>query len=201
VDRLGAQIFEFAKILQADIAQERARQQAGFRENLKTVADSKNHAAFFRKIGNRVHHRRELRERAGSQVVTICKSAGQDDRVESLYGRVLVPNVRHRLSEHRLDRVIAIVLAIRSWKNNDTEFHAHSQIIRYSSITGFVKTSFARRSTCSRLPSFNCTLKILPCRTSVTSVRPSDARLRWIVIPCGSRTVGFNVTMTVAFIV
>src|SRR5207237_8538260 len=45
VGLLGPQIFKPAQVLQSDIAQERARQQSGFGENLKSIADADNKAA------------------------------------------------------------------------------------------------------------------------------------------------------------
>src|SRR5262249_4396129 len=129
-------------------------------------------------LTNRFHHRREFRQCAGSQVIAVSETSGKDYRVEPFHRHVLVPDELYGFADHRFDSVITIVIAVGSWKNNNTELHAHSQTIRYSSMTGLVKTSFARRSTCSRDASFTAMLKIFPCLTSVISERPIEDRLR-----------------------
>ena len=117
------QVFELAQIFQADISQKGAGQQSRFGQDLKSVADTKDESAFFGEIGNGIHYRRELRQRSGSQVVTVGKSAGQKDRVKTLYGGVLVPDEFNRFSEDGLDCVITIVLAVGARKDDDAEFH------------------------------------------------------------------------------
>ena len=42
-------------------------------------------------LGDRLHHRREARDRAGAQVVAVGEAAGDDDRVDALQVAVLVP--------------------------------------------------------------------------------------------------------------
>src|SRR5688572_11456395 len=115
-----------------------------------------------------------------------------------------MPDEFHGFSDNSLHRVITVMVAIRAREDDDSELHRCSHTMRNSSMTGFVRTSFASFCTTSRplsaeTPSAMFTSKYLPCRTSATSGSPMDSTLRWIVIPWGSSTVGFSVTITVAF--
>src|SRR5207248_3209379 len=135
-----------ADVFHPDIAHQCSRQESGFRQDLKAVADAENKPALIREIAYGGHNRRELCERARAEVVPIREATGQDDGIESFQRCLFMPDKFHRLFDDRLDCVITIVIAVAARYNNHAEFHDHSQTIRYSSMTGFVKTSFARRS-------------------------------------------------------
>jgi hypothetical protein len=98
--RFGAEKFVFAHILETDISQQRSGQKSGFGEYLESIADAENKATPFPEIGDGVHDRRKLCERAGAKIVAISESARKDNGVESTDGRVLVPDVLHRPTKH-----------------------------------------------------------------------------------------------------
>ena len=64
--------------LEAAIAHQRARQQAGFHQNLEPVADAQHQPACGRELLHRAHHRRELGDGAAAQVIAIGEAAGQN---------------------------------------------------------------------------------------------------------------------------
>ena len=114
----------FADEVQIAIANQRARQKPGFAKDLKAVADSEHKPAAFGKLLDRVHHGRKARERAGAQVVAVRKAAGKDHRVVSRKICFAVPDEVDWLAHVFGDHVIGIVIAIRTRKNNNSEFHA-----------------------------------------------------------------------------
>jgi hypothetical protein len=119
----GFEVLEFADVFQTDVAQQSARQQAGFRQDLKSVTDAEDQAASFSKFRYGIHDRREFGKRSSAEVVAIGESAGQNDSVEAFDVCVLVPDVFHRFAEHGLNDVVAILFAIRTGENNDAELH------------------------------------------------------------------------------
>ena len=109
--------------LQAAVAQHRAGQQARFEQDLEAVADAEHRTAGIGERLHRGHHRREPRDRAGAQVVAVREPARQDDDVGAAELRVLVPDELGLLPEHVLGGVVGVVVAVRSGKNDDGEFH------------------------------------------------------------------------------
>src|SRR5688572_32082198 len=91
-----------------------------------------------------------------------------------------MPDEFHGFSDNSLHRVITVMVAIRAREDDDSELHRCSHTMRNSSMTGFVRTSFASFCTTSRplsaeTPSAMFTSKYLPCRTSATSGSPMDS--------------------------
>ena len=80
---LDADLDGLAQELQARVLLQRARQQMRFGEHLEAVADADDRTAGRREFGDRVHHRREARDRARAQVVAVGEAAGHDDRVDA----------------------------------------------------------------------------------------------------------------------
>src|SRR5438876_1512368 len=124
--RLRTQMKKLAHVLQSNIAKQRAGQQSSFRKDLEPITNAKDEATLSSKVGYGLHDRREFRQGARAQVITIRKSTGQDHGIESLQRRVLMPDEFNRLSNHGFDGVITIVFAIRARKNDDTKFHTLS---------------------------------------------------------------------------
>ena len=123
IRRLRTQIKKLTQILQSNIAKQRARQQSSLRKDLEPITNAKDEATLSGKIGYGLHDRREFRQGARAQVITIRKSTGQDHGIESLQRGVLMPDEFNRLSNHGFDGVITIVFTIRARKNDDTKFH------------------------------------------------------------------------------
>jgi hypothetical protein len=113
-----------AEEAQTLVAQHRARQQPRLEQNLKAVADTEHEPAGAREALDCAHHRRKTRNRAGAQIVAERKSAGENDGVEAGNFLRLVPDEFDGLPNHGANRVIRIIVAIRSRKLHDSEFHA-----------------------------------------------------------------------------
>src|SRR6266436_2203095 len=109
---------------QAAVAHHRAGQQARLQQNLKAVADSQHHPAALRELADRLHYRREPRNRSGTQIVPISEAARQDNGVA--IGKVLrlVPDELYGLLEDVADGVKRVVIAVGARKNNYSKFHA-----------------------------------------------------------------------------
>src|SRR5262249_43523276 len=137
---------ELAVKLHILVAQHRARQQTALEQNLKPVADTKDGAAFGGKLHDRFHDWREPRDRAGAQVIAVREPAGQDDEIRAAERRVLVPDEWRIQPQHVLGRVIGVVIAVGSWKNDDRNFHGFApgaSSIRKLSMTGLASTRSA----------------------------------------------------------
>ena len=63
------------------VAHQRAGQEPRLGQDLEAVAGADDGPAAVRERLDRAHDRREARDRAGAQVVAVCESAGQDDRI------------------------------------------------------------------------------------------------------------------------
>src|SRR5712691_8360947 len=131
-----------ASVLQASIAQHRARKQSGLEEDLKTVADPEHGAAAVRKGAYLAHDRREARHRPGPQVVAVRKATGQNHDVRTLQIGVLVPEVLRVLTEHIPGRVKRVPVAVAARKDGDAESHLRL----LAGVTGPCRRSRAARS-------------------------------------------------------
>src|SRR2546430_1167053 len=60
-----------------------------------------------------------------AEIIAVGKSARQHDRIETVHGRFLVPNIIRAQSRDAVQGRETILIAIRSWKLNDREFHRH----------------------------------------------------------------------------
>ena len=82
--------------MQSGVAGQRAGQQPGLAQHLEAVADAQHRHAAPGGGDDLAHHRRELRDRPGPQIVAVGESAGHDHRVDAPQVGVAVPQ-RHRL--------------------------------------------------------------------------------------------------------
>ena len=73
------------------LRQQRAGQQARLAEHLEAVADAQHRAAVGGERGDRLHDRREARDRAGPQVVAVGEAAGHHHGVDARQVVVGVP--------------------------------------------------------------------------------------------------------------
>ena len=120
---LDANVHVLAAKLQAAIPKHGARQQPGLEQNLEAVADAEHRPAGGGELLDRSHHRREARDRAGPQVVAVRETAWKNHRVRAAKIGLLVPDELGFLAEHVLRRVIRVVIAVGSGKDNDRESH------------------------------------------------------------------------------
>jgi deoxyxylulose-5-phosphate synthase len=99
------------------------RQESSLQQDLEAVADAQHQPALIRKPLHRLHHRRKPRDRPRTQVISIRKSAGEDDGVALMYVFGLMPDEFHRLLQDMADSVKRVVIAIGSRKDYDPKFH------------------------------------------------------------------------------
>jgi hypothetical protein len=71
----------------------------------------------------RLHDRRKPGDRAAPEVVPVRETARNRDPVEPGERFLLVPDERRLHADHVLERVIAVVIAIGAWEDQDREFH------------------------------------------------------------------------------
>src|SRR3990172_11415228 len=78
-------------VVQTVIAQERAGQQPGVCQDVKTVAAPEDQAALVGEPGDLSHDRRESGDRAGPEVVAMGEASRQDHAIGGLEVGLLVP--------------------------------------------------------------------------------------------------------------
>jgi hypothetical protein len=110
---------------EAGVAHHRAGEEAGFEEDLETVADAEDQAAVFREFGDGVHHGRKAGDGAGAEIVAIGEAAGEDDGVAIVEVFGLVPDEFDGLLKDVADGVEGVVIAVGPGKDYDSEFHGH----------------------------------------------------------------------------
>src|SRR5262245_51953325 len=112
VGALDADVDVFTDELQIAITQQSARQKSGFAQNLESVTDAQNDTALAGKIPDGLHDRREARDRARPQVISVREAAGQNDRIVAVYLLFFMPDEVHGLADDFADHVICVVIAI-----------------------------------------------------------------------------------------
>src|SRR3989440_7335802 len=191
-----------ASKLAGRISEERAGKQARFLQDLKPIADTQHQPAPIRKVGNRLHHRREPRNRAAAQVVTVGKPARQDDQFQIVESTLAVVDVAHRLAEDLTDCMETVPVTPGARKDDDSRPQAGCTSMRKSSITALARSCCAISSTRARARSSSGSSSViaryLPARTSFTESNPRACRPPRMVRPAGSLTTGFSVTKTSA---
>src|SRR2546430_586906 len=198
------QVRPLAANLERCVADQRTRQESRLAQDLEPVADAPDQASPVGELADLLHHRREPGDRTGPQIVAVGEAAGQDHAVAAFQVGVLVPEVGQLRAEHLVDDPPAVAVGPRPGKYNDAELHRRlcsgSMSNRKSSITWLASSwrhiaSTRWRASCSLDPS-RFTSMYLPTRTSTTSRKPSDASPCLTVMPWGSLTTGFGVTIT-----
>jgi hypothetical protein len=119
----NAEIHRTTDEAEAAIAQNGTRKQAGFEKNLKSVADAENEPASGGEALNRAHHRGKTSDGAGAEIITVGKTARENDGINAGQILGLVPQHLDRLLEDATDRVPRVVIAIGPGKDDDAEFH------------------------------------------------------------------------------
>src|SRR5688572_17510005 len=113
-------------VLQSFVPEHRTRQQAGFQQDLKAIADSDDQSPASRKPSDGFHNRRESSDGAGPQVVPVGETAGNNNGVATFQVLGLMPDELHRLLEHLAYHVISIMLAVAARENQHSKFHNDS---------------------------------------------------------------------------
>jgi hypothetical protein len=123
VRSLDREINELAHEPETFVAHQHSGKQAGFDQNLKSVADAEYRATASREAFDGGHHRGKARDGAAPQVVSIRKPAGKDDRVDIAETPGIMPDELRLLAEGVGDRVPGIVISIAARKDDNTDFH------------------------------------------------------------------------------
>jgi hypothetical protein len=109
----------------AGVAHHGAGEEAGFEEDLETVADAEDQAAGFCELSDGVHDGREAGDGAGAEIVAVGEAAGKDDGVAIVEIFGLVPDEFDGLLQDVADSVEGVVIAVGPGKDYDSEFHGH----------------------------------------------------------------------------
>ena len=78
------------------IADQRAGQQAGFDQDLESVADAEHQPAIGGEFLDRLHHGREFGDGAAAQVIAVGEAAGKDDGIDIAERGGIVPDKLRR---------------------------------------------------------------------------------------------------------
>ena len=98
---------------------EHARQQPRLGEDLEAVADSEHEAAVAGELGDRLHDRREARDRAAAEVVAVGEPAGEDDACGAGGKlRVVVPDAPGVRAEARQGE-LGVAVVVRAGEDDD----------------------------------------------------------------------------------
>lgn len=113
----------FADKLGVFVVQQSTRQQASIGQNLESVANAHHIAAPAGVCGHFVHDRRKPGNGPRAEIITIRKSARQQNNIHALQVVVFVPELYHILAQILADGVNQILIAVAAREGNDTEFH------------------------------------------------------------------------------
>jgi hypothetical protein len=111
---------------EAGVAHHGSGKQAGFEEDLETVADAEDEAAGFGELGDGAHDGGETGDGAGAEIVAVGEAAGEDDGVAIVEVLGLMPDEFNGLLEDVADGVEGVVIAVGPGKDYDSEFHGTS---------------------------------------------------------------------------
>jgi len=118
----GLQKDLFAMELQVTVANQGAGQEAGFAQNLESVADANDQTAVGGKLLDGLHHRAEPGDGPAAQVVAIAEPAGHDHGIDRSQRSVFVPDEMGGVTQnaHGMD---AILVAIGGRKLENGKVH------------------------------------------------------------------------------
>src|SRR5439155_5071641 len=111
---LDTDVDPVAAVLKARVPEQRARQKSGLAEDLETVARSEHRLSVRGEAAQLFRRGRDLRDRAGPQVVAVREAAGNDRDIKAAEVGVLVPDdLRLDVGDER-ERVLEVPLAPRA---------------------------------------------------------------------------------------
>jgi len=105
------------------VAPQNAGQKSRFAQNLKAVANAQNRFAIRRELGDRIHHRRKARDRAGAQIVAVRETAGNDDAIKRRQIVGVVPHELAAVTQNIGHDVKRVALAVGAGEDDDSEVH------------------------------------------------------------------------------
>ncbi len=113
----------FADEMEVAVADEGAGEEAGFAEDLESVADAEDQFARFGGGDDGWHDRGEAGDGAAAEVVPVGESAREDDGVEAVGAGFFVPEVFGGDSLEGAEGEQAVLVAVRAGKLKDGEAH------------------------------------------------------------------------------
>ncbi len=113
--------------MQIAIANECARQQMRFTQNLKAVADAEHELASIRFSDDRFHDGRKPGDRAASEIVAVRKTSREHDEIVARHRLLFMPDVLGRYAQIP-ERADTILIAIGPWEANHGGFHAIGEV-------------------------------------------------------------------------
>ena len=98
-------------------------EQSDFAKNLKSIANANHEFAVARFLNDAGHYRRKTGDCAAAKIIAVGKSARQHNRIESIDGSFLVPDVLSPQPRDAVQGGETILVTIRTGKLDNGEFH------------------------------------------------------------------------------
>src|SRR5450830_635182 len=203
---LDAHRYGVAEKGQVTVAQQGARQQTCFCEQLEAVADAQDHASPAGKPDHHLHERCEPRDGSRPQVIAVRETARQDHAVEARQVRLAMPEILDIPAKNIVKSTVRIYVAVGTREDGNRKPHAPSSkmVQEYASTTVLARScSLMRVSAASaavRSPSGSSKSMTLPTRTARTPVNPSVWSACSTAVPWGSAIPFLGPIRTRAFI-
>ena len=115
----GLEFDEAANEAQVGIADQRTRQQTGFGQDLKAVADAEHGGSGLRAPHHLAHHGAAGGHRTAAQIIAVGEAAGHADQVEPGQLGLLVPDAQHGLPEDGFHGDGEVAVAVGAGKGDD----------------------------------------------------------------------------------
>jgi hypothetical protein len=106
-----------------NVLKERPRKEPRLTKDLKAVTDTKHLSTTTGEVLNRLHNRRELRERPRSKVVPVRESARKNDEVGLLEIGIPMPNRKGLGLQKLTEDMHNVLVTIRTWEDDDGDSH------------------------------------------------------------------------------
>ena len=153
-------------------------------------------------VDHRAHDRRARRHRAGAQIVAVGKAAGNADEVDAVRKLGLaVPDHRRRAAGDLLQRDGDVAVAIGAGEDDDGAFHAVSMLLDPEILDHRVGEQLAAHLLDLGVARAvgEVELDQLAGADVLDAGEAEPSSAWWMALPCGSRTPGFRVMNTRAF--
>src|SRR5690606_28370058 len=111
-----------------------ARQQSHLLKNLKAVTDAHHQPSLFSVPPDGVCDGGKTGDGTATKVVSVRESSRENDCVDTLQISVFMPQKACFFTQDVLSRMVSVVVAIRTWKNDDSKYHWSSSTSKLSLI-------------------------------------------------------------------
>jgi hypothetical protein len=123
VDRFRSELNLAAREFEPPVADQGAGQEAALDEDLESVADAQDQAAFSGKSPDRPHNGGKLGNGSAAQIIAVGKPPREDNGIYITKIVGVVPDEVRLLAEVPIHGEPRIVIAIAAGKNNNAKFH------------------------------------------------------------------------------